>query len=171
MVWSNSIVKVCRCHGLVKFIRSTWLGQVNNPCCEPEFGSSFFAQIPHISLVAGRNIQHILYLSHKINLLEVQMTLIQIYWGDFFIQFHKVAWKLSVKKYLFFNFFYQISFHKLKRLETYSLGQRLMTLSGKSLYKGMVPPMQLSINWRISSLHWTTLVLFCECIFLRYLLI
>ena len=28
---SNSIDKVCRCHGLVKFIRSSWFGQVNNP--------------------------------------------------------------------------------------------------------------------------------------------
>ena len=28
---SSSIIKVCRCHGLVKFIRSSWYGQVNNP--------------------------------------------------------------------------------------------------------------------------------------------
>ena len=29
--WSNSIVKVFRCHVSVKFIQSSWCGQVNNP--------------------------------------------------------------------------------------------------------------------------------------------
>ena len=32
--WSCSIDKVCGCHDSVKFIRSSWFGQVNNPFCD-----------------------------------------------------------------------------------------------------------------------------------------
>ena len=54
-IWSNSIVKVCRCHGSVKFIRSSWFGQVNNP----QFIVSYFIN----NYYFNRNLINFLFVS------------------------------------------------------------------------------------------------------------